>query len=471
MIWPCFGLDESSIQIEQSKFRSRDEVAFVVKLMPEYKIIKKPKVWIDNEEKEISSNLSFDNVKNSYLLRCKLNPWVQHNLKFQFFVCGKLCHIINKSSVYHPPEDHTTYYFWLMIFFGFVGGMLLNIMPCVLPVIMLKIRHMTSSVAVWSSIFGNYISFIALAIVTCLLKQLGNSVGWGFHFQNIYFLKSALVFLFVFTLMSFNKINFFFNLEMKQMTRGEIMKNIISSVMITLLAIPCSAPFLGSAVTFAIQEAFPNLLLIFIAIATGFNIPYFLAIFIDVSFLKKLQGTIFQKIINFGVVSAFLWLTWQLSVRIKLVEFIAITLLFTISFLLFDKNRNKLAWLSLFGVMLMNISGGKGAQPFNPEEVEALINKNHVVVVNVTADWCVSCKYNKLKLMNSAIRSKLKECNAKFIEVDITEHNEDVIKYMKKYGRSGIPFTLVCGPGNRQGILLSEIPSEDEIMLSIDQAK
>ncbi len=447
------------------------KIAIDIKLSDGYKIAKTPKVWklVGFDEIACESRLE-QNYKDS-VLYCDLNEQEHHSLKLQFFVCKDICEIITKEFEYRPKTNGATYYLLLMLLFGFLGGALLNIMPCVLPVIMLKLKHLTSKEAILGSIVGNYLTFVLMAFGICVLKFFGNQVGWGLHFQNLYFLKAACIDIFVLSLIGFEKIHFGISLEINQNHRGEILKNVISSGITTLLAIPCSAPLLGSAAAFAIQESFGNLLLIFVAIATGFNMPYFLCSFLDVSFLRKLQGRAVQKIINAGIILTLGWLMWQLFLRIKFVEYLLIIILFVFSLALFVAKRARIAWIPLIIIMFVGASNGRVSQQFDFNKISEKVNQNHVVILSITADWCVSCKYNKLKFSADEVRKKLKDCNAEFIEIDITEPDDRVLQYIKNYGRSGIPFTIVFGAKNKRGILLSELPSVDEILLTIDKVK
>ena len=467
----CATSGACDIKLRSRQIAEIGKIAVDIELSDGYKIAKIPKVLKIVGFDEIACESRFEQNGKDSVLYCDLNDREPNNLKIQFFVCKDICEIITKTFDYRPNTNRVSYYFLMMILFGFLGGALLNVMPCVLPVLMMKLKHLTSKEAILGSIVGNYLTFVLMAFGICVLKFFGNQVGWGLHFQNLYFLKAACIAIFVLSLIGFEKIHFGISLEINQNHRGEILKNVISSGITTLLAIPCSAPLLGSAATFAIQESFGNLLLIFVAIATGFNMPYFLCSFLDVSFLRKLQGRAVQKIINAGIILTLGWLMWQLFFRIKLVEYLLIIVIFGLSWILFVKKLSKIAWLSLIFIMFVGVSDGRASQQFNIDQIREKVNQNHVVILNITADWCVSCKYNKLKFSADEVRKKLKDCNAEFIEIDITEPDDRVLQYIKNYGRSGIPFTIVFGAKNKRGILLSELPSVDEILLTIDKVK
>ena len=104
-------------------------------------------------------------------------------------------------------------------------------------------------------------------------------------------------------------------------------------------------------------------------------------------------------------------------------------------------------------------------------EISELVDQNNTVILNVTADWCLSCRYNKIKFQSGEVQSKIKTNNVKFIEIDITRRNDEVMNFIRNHSRAGIPFTIVFGPKNKEGILLSEIPTVSEIVKTIDLVK
>jgi suppressor for copper-sensitivity B len=239
----------------------------------------------------------------------------------------------------------------------------------------------------------------------------------------------------------------------------------------TLVAIPCTAPLLGTAATFAIQESSVNLFIIFTAIATGFSVPYFIALFGRFSLKKIFQNKILNHLIDFGVVITFAWLCWILFKNINVIEIIVICSVFTLALALLKKRYNLAAMLLLASALFVNIPQKTMSEVDQIEEVLELVKQNNTVILNITADWCLSCKYNKLKLLSDQVQTKIKENNIKFVEIDITRKNDKVMKFIHEHSRVGIPFTVVYGPKNKSGVLLSEIPETSEIIKAIDLVK
>jgi suppressor for copper-sensitivity B len=252
-------------------------------------------------------------------------------------------------------------------------------------------------------------------------------------------------------------------------------------VIACVVAIPCTAPFLGTAATFAIQGSVTDLFLIFFAIATGFSVPYFTFMFFPIDVFVKFApyGNAFKKIATLGVFMAFLWFFWLLSkhlsptaIKLYVGSFVGITALL-----------HKRKYL-LLGIGLAICLGGwlrrdfadfsaKIADPF--ENIETLLqteSRRRVIIFNITADWCLTCKYNRRVFYNAQVLKSMKDNNVKFIEADITKKNDSLIKFISNHNRVGIPFSIVYGPrAPNSGILLNEILTEDAVLEAIEKAK
>ena len=465
------SLDSADILLKLKNLSQDGVATFEISLPEGWKLAKAPAIVSKFSSSKFKYQENLEQISpNKYRTHCNLNRNQKNLLKFDFFVCKDICLVVSKDFSFSPNSSDQV--LWIMILFGLIGGLLLNVMPCVLPVILLKIKHMNSRITIINSIVGNYLSFFILAVVLSLLKMSGETVGWGLHFQNIYFLKFAVIVFFILSLISFDKLNFYWNINLnKSRIKNKTLRDITYSVVTTMVAIPCSAPLLGTAATFAIQESFENLFSIFMAIATGFSVPYFIALFWKFPFKEIFQNKILNRIVDFGVVITFAWLCWILFRNVIVTETIIICFSFVLSMFLFKKKYNAVAILSLISTIFINIQQQE-AQNFDQlEKVSKLVNQNKVVLLNITADWCLSCKYNKLKLMSKQLQTKIKENNVKFVEIDITKKNDKVLKFIHEHSRVGIPFTIIYGPKNKSGVLLSEIPEISEIMKTIDLVK
>lgn len=474
--FPTNALKSGDVLLKLEKLSSDGVATFEIELPKGWKLAKAPEIMSKSKSKEFKYQENFKKIlENKYETHCKLNKNQKDVLKFDLFVCKNICSIVSKDFVFTPnisSQNTSIKFFMIMILFGFLGGLLLNIMPCVLPVILLKIRHMNSRATIINSIIGNYLSFTILALILSLLKMSSEIVGWGLHFQNIYFLKFTVIFFFILSLISLDNLHFNWNVNFeKSKIVNKTIRDIISSVIVTMVAIPCSAPLLGTAATFAIQESFENLFSIFMVIATGFSFPYFVALFCKFSFEKIFQNPILNHIIDWGVIITFTWLGWILFRSISLIEIFVICFALLAATFLFWKKYNSIAILLLASATFINIPQ-KNTQDFDQlEKVSQLVEQNNIVILNITADWCLSCKYNKLKFESNRVQTKINENNVKFIEIDVTKKNDKVMNFIHKNSRVGIPFTMIFGPKNKSGIILSEIPTISEIVKTIDLVK
>lgn len=466
-----YSLNSSDILLKLKNLSQDGIATFEISLPEGWKLAKAPNIMSKSNSLDFKYQENLEQISpNKYETNCNLNKNQKDLLKFDFFVCKDICSVVSKDFFFTP--NNSAQFLWLMILFGFIGGLLLNVMPCVLPVILLKIKHMNSRTTIINSIAGNYLSFFILATVLSLLKMSGETVGWGLHFQNMYFLKFTVIIFFILSLISFGKLNLHWNISFdKRKISNKILRDVFSSMITTFVAIPCTAPLLGTAATFAIQESFTSLFTIFTAIATGFSIPFFIALFWKSPLKKAFQNKILNHVIDFGVVITFAWLCWILFKNISAIEIIMICIAFMIALFLFKKKHAVPATMLLASTLFINVPQKSVPEIDQIEEALELVKQNNTVILNITADWCLSCKYNKLKLLSDQVQEKIKNNHVKFVEIDITKKNDKVIKFIQNHSRVGIPFTIVYGPKNKSGVLLSEIPETSEIIKAIDLVK
>jgi thiol:disulfide interchange protein len=401
---------------------------------------------------------------------------------------------------------------------AFIGGAILNIMPCVLPVLSIKllsvINHSQSKssrirLAFFSTILGIVFCFTVFAGLTIFLKSIGNAVGWGFQFQNPYFLLFLLIVLMVFiaSLLGLFEFNFGSSLGSilnKEITKREEKKNIFipnffSGILAVLLATPCSAPFVGVAISFALASEKQEIFLIFAAMSLGLSLPYLLLIIFPgaVKLLPKsgpwmlrikqlmagfLAATaiwiIYILIDNIGFISAIIagccaaliLLFFKIISKINLSKtsliFAAIVFCALISATLIIPNH--LAYLS----KMMIKSEQENWIKFDEKEIANLVSQGKTVLIDITADWCITCKANKLLVLDSAeVKDKIKNDKIVAMRGDLTKHNEEIFNFMKKYHRYGIPFNIVFGPAAPEGILVSELLSKKALLETISAAE
>jgi len=400
--------------------------------------------------------------------------------------------------------------FGLIIILAFIGGLILNLMPCVLPVLSIKLlgilkqggkskAHVRS--AFLSSTAGILFSFLFLAAIISLLKKLGMAVGWGFHFQEPLFIIFLFVILLIFSANLFGlfEINIprwldrFVNKRHHE--ENEKFSHFMSGALATLLATPCSAPFLGTAISFALSQGTIEIFVIFYFIGAGLAAPYIIFAFFP-SLVAKLPrpGKWMVKvkyIMGLLLVATIIWLLLILSAQLGMDAAAGIgfsALFFYLIFFFTKRTHAKTRYLvRLLTILLViivagyfalfpNIAANKNAdgfwQEFKRDRISEEVAAGNIVLVDVTANWCLTCKANELRVFDkSDVREELIRQKIVPLRADWTNRNPAIRDYLESHHRFGIPFNVVYGPHAPQGIALSELLSKAELLQAIDKAR
>jgi thiol:disulfide interchange protein DsbD len=402
------------------------------------------------------------------------------------------------SAAASAPSGAARQPIWLIFVYAFLGGMLLNIMPCVLPVIALKIlgfvseaRNETRHVRKLGLVYtvGVLSSFLVLALIVLGLQAAGKAAGWGFQFSNPYFLvvMTTLVTLIALNLfgvyeitLSSGALTAASTLASKQGSAGAFFNGLLT----TLLATSCTAPFLAPAVGFAAVLSNPIFtILIMLTVGAGLAAPYLVLTWQPkwLKFLPK-PGAWMQKFkvgMGFPMIAAAAWLcsilavhygdrAWWLVMFLVFVavaawvygEFvqrgrshrglavIACAILLVIGYLY--TLENKLEWRSPLTAS-SNVAGNskvapKGLpwQPWSAEAVAAARAAGRPVVVDFTAKWCPTCNtIVKPSFEKQSVQEKLKQSNAVTLIADYTLRPDDITAELKRFQRAGVPMVLV----------------------------
>jgi cytochrome c biogenesis protein CcdA/thiol-disulfide isomerase/thioredoxin len=366
----------------------------------------------------------------------------------------------------------------IMLLFALLGGFILNFMPCVLPVISLKlfalVAHSDENKKQilkhnLAYTLGVVSSFIVLAIVVVLLKVSGENIGWGFQMQSPTFVLSMLILMLV---MAMNMLGLFEfitpggkTLGTKQLKKG-MSGDFFNGILATILSTPCSAPFLGAALGYAFTTSTLNIFLIFIFVGLGLSLPFILTAFIP-SLVKLLPrpGAWMEKLKMVLGLSLLLTAVWLYDVLASLIDFSFVgiylnTFLILLFFAFyFRKNITKIfAWnvlvfilplLLLFGGVqngLLEVSTASTRTQstsnvkWNKWSEEAVAKTEGVVFINFTASWCLTCKVNKKVVLNSdAFADLVEEKNITLYEGDWTKRDDKITNFLKKYKAISVP--------------------------------
>ena len=345
-----------------------------------------------------------------------------------------------------------------------LGGLILNLMPCVLPVLALKLSSVLSVVGAprrelrlrfLAGAAGIVSSFILLAGGLALLRLAGGTVGWGIQFQNPVFLMAMIAMLGIFALSLLDRVvipvpRLAQALARTAGERGNISYrgDFLAGMLATVLATPCSAPFVGTAVAVALSGGMADLFGIFLALGVGLATPWLLVAARPslVDFLPR-PGP---------------WMAWM---KRGLVLLLAGTMI----------------WLgSVLAEVLSpsapdSASGDELWRPWSQEEMADSLAAGTPVLVDVTADWCVTCKANKALVMDrapvaAALASAVDQGELVLLRADWTRPDEAIANFLASHDRFGIPFNMLITPDGKGDVILQEILTSGPVMKALENA-
>ena len=388
------------------------------------------------------------------------------------------------------------------LIFALIGGLILNLMPCVFPVISLKVLSFVSmggssprKIRNHALVFtvGVIASFMLIALIIVLLKQAGNFVGWGFQLQSpliVGLLSLVMVFI---SLVLITDNSFGESLTKLGNIGGSengYYSSFLTGVLAVVVASPCTAPFMGAALGYALIQPSVETVPIFLSLSLGFSLPYLLLAANPklIDFLPKPGDWMvtLKEFFAFPMLATALWLLWVFSLQVNqiLVIFLLIGwLLLALNFWIFQKDYktiNKVIFLgiSIFSMIYFlpeteeietekNIIIGSATEWYEGIE-DDLRNKNQPYFINFTAAWCITCQSNEITAFSKdGFKSLLEEKNIEYIKADWTNRNDAITRSLKKYGRSGVPFYVYWEPGFENPKILPAILTDQIIKNNI----
>ncbi|MGH6946553.1 MAG: protein-disulfide reductase DsbD family protein [Kiloniellales bacterium] len=399
-----------------------------------------------------------------------------------------------------------------------LGGFILNFMPCVLPVLSMKLVSVAqqggrAAAAVRSSFLataaGIVFSFLLLALVAVALKGAGLAVGWGMQFQQPLFLTAMAL---VVTLFAANLFDLF-EIALPQRLAGfatpvagragadpsgkqeGLAGAFATGVFATLLATPCSAPFLGTAVGFALARGWGEIAAIFLALGLGLATPY-----LAVAAVPRLAAWLprpgpwmatLKRLMGIALLGTALWLASVLAAQLGRAPALMIGSLLAGLFLAlvawrFSPRPMKtlapglavVLGLSALALPLLPPAERPPArsasgiwQPLEESRIAGLVADGKVVFVDVTAEWCVTCLANRaLVLERAPVAERLVAPGLVALQGDWTRPDPAIAAYLERFGRYGIPFNAVYGPGAPEGIALPELLTSEAVLAALSRA-
>ncbi|HUP55916.1 MAG TPA: thioredoxin family protein [Bdellovibrionota bacterium] len=399
-----------------------------------------------------------------------------------------------------------------MVLFALMGGLILNLMPCVFPLISIKVlglveqsRQDHSKIRTHWLVFslGTLLSFWALAAILIAFKATGEKLGWGFQLQSPVFLSFLIA---LFYLLSLNLLGFFeigiglTSFGSRFLARGGYAGSFFSGVLTTIVATPCSAPFMGAAIGFALSQNAGIALLVFTSLGLGLLSPYLvLAAFPRlVRFLPRPGKWMenFKQLLAFPLLATVIWLSWTLGLAAgPNAVAVAWLALLSFSFGIWGLVRLKAAARPvglvgfLAGAALIAVigsssfpivqAGGQRAtaaaddgipwQPYSRASLAELRKAGKPVFLDFTAAWCITCQVNERVVFSSSeIRDRFKRSGIVPMKADWTNRDPEIADALAEFGRSGIPLYVVYGKGEPK--ILPELITPGIVLSELDKA-
>lgn len=366
---------------------------------------------------------------------------------------------------------------WGMLALAFAGGLILNLMPCVLPVIALKVMGFVKQreeepamVRRMGMLYGLGViaSFLAMAGVLLAVRAGAGGETWGMQMQNVWFLLFLTVLM---LLVSLNLLGVFeITLGSTATAKaGELagkegsLGAFANGMLMVALATPCLAPMLGTAIGFALTQPAVVVLLMFTMVALGLALPYVVLSFKTdwMRFLPKPGDWMesFKNLMAFPMLGAVAWLAWLTAGKLDDAGGLRVGLLLVLVALAawvfgeFIQRGSKRRWLAWLGAMAATASAAACLfvfqdkldwKPWSHQAVQEARQAGHPVLVDFTADWCLTCKANKRTSIEvDSVREKLAETGAVMFKGDFTDKNSVMADFIKSHGRPGVPLVLV----------------------------
>lgn len=397
---------------------------------------------------------------------------------------------------------------WQVALMALAGGFILNLMPCVLPVLGMKLgsilqveqrNRKSIRVQFLASSGGIITSFLALALLMTGLRYTNQTLGWGIQFQSPWFIGLMVLVTAVFTA---NLLGLFeINLPSKMTTRlathqrSGLSGHFAEGAFATLLATPCSAPFLGTAVAFALAAPLPVLWGLFLMLGIGMSLPWLMiALWPGLAMCLPRPGRWMLRLRLFLgalMLSACLWLLSLMqnhfsAPTVAVLTGILLVMLFAFSLRRYGLRNSALtagAGALLAGAVIVMASqfsgtGGKPLhddiawQPLSEEAIQSALAAKKVVFVDVTADWCVTCKANKYNvLMRDDVQKALTENDVVALRGDWTLPSKPINDFLQKRGSVAVPFNQIYGPHKPAGEILSPLLTRDAVLQGLEDAR
>lgn len=432
----------------------------------------------------------------------------------------------DEMTTYQPDDAITS--FWVGLALAFVGGIILNLMPCVLPVISFKVMSFVKMAGESRAkilrhgiafTLGVLISFWALAGAMLMLQAYGSAVGWGFQLQEPIFVAILATVIFIFALSLFGVFElgagFASWAGQQSQTKSEgAIASFFSGILATAVATPCTGPFLGSAIGFAVSLPPILAMLIFTSLGLGMASPYLLLSAFPslLRFMPKPGNWMvtFKMIMGFIMLATVLWLLWVFetqtsgfAVVLMLASFFFLSIgcwiygqwgspvkpkrtrivsyVFTLAmfgFAGYIMHASSAHWVSAYdewdhvhGDTGEHLAAGEVWERFSAERLAELRVEGTPVFIDFTAKWCLTCQANHLILSEGKVQNKFTELGIVKMKADWTKRDPEITKALSQFGRNSVPLYVLYGANGSKAEILPQILTGNGMLSYLKQLK
>ena len=420
-----------------------------------------PKPFFTTENQLMNISIDTKDIKNEDLNNQKLHlTFINDKSSFKKSITTTN---LLTSNLISDTHNIAIIFGFKILLVAFIGGFILNFMPCVLPVLSLKMIQLINyrdqnqfnfRLKIFFNIFGILTTFICLAIGTYFIKTAGDMVGWGVQFQSEYFLIFMITLTLIFSLNLFGIFQFYlpskFLSILSYRTNG-FAGDFLTGMFMTLLATPCTAPFVGTAIGFALAGTTFEIFTIFIVMGFGLSFPLIIfSLFPNIiSFIPKPGNwfVLFKKLMALLLLGTAIWLT---SILVKLNS----------DFFYSSKSNIDNQITSNWDITN------------NIELPNQLARQGKIVFIDITADWCLTCKVNKFLVTDTMdVKELFQKHKVTVLRLDWTKPNYEIKRFLSRKGRYGIPFNEIYGPSLPNGKIFPELLNQNTIKEYITLAK
>jgi thiol:disulfide interchange protein DsbD len=389
---------------------------------------------------------------------------------------------------------------WQAILFALIGGLILNLMPCVFPVISLKVLSFVSMGGddnrkirnhALSFVGGVMSTFLSIATALIIIRSSGSMIGWGYQLQSPVVVGILTLIMLGIGLILLTNINFaagLTTLGSSVQSRNDYSGSFFTGVLAVVVASPCTAPFMGAAIGYALLQPSFATLPIFLALGLGFAGPYLLlALKPDwISALPKPGAWMetLKQFFAFPMIATALWLMWVFMVQTSgdaLILLLLLGLILGIAIWMIATFKGRWKWIGMLATILA------AAQIFNnlPENTNGLVAdssaeqwslaiesdlqaQDRAYLINFTAAWCITCQTNeKTAFARDKVKEYLSDQSITYVKADWTNRNEEIAIGLARYERTGIPLYIFWKPGMLESKILPAVLTEDLLIKSM----